>query len=84
MSNKPYGASAALVDIISAPSKAIDWLREHPGSVWLPLLILIGSTSALFAYYYQWVDMDWLIDHLESAPRSVAGPRACGLEAWVF
>ena len=62
MSNKPYGASAALVDIISAPSKVIDWLREHPDSVWLPLLILIGSTSALFAYYYQWVDMDWLID----------------------
>ena len=84
MSNKPYGASAALVDIISAPGKAIDWLREHPGSVWLPLLILIGSSSALFAYYYHWVDMDWLIDQsLNAIPPEDRATAEPGVRAFM-
>lgn len=57
-----YGAFNALVDIIAAPAKAFDEIRAHPRWLWWPLSITVILTIAVFAYYFLWVDFEWLVD----------------------
>ena len=40
----------------------LDEVRQHTAWLWWPLLISLGLICALFAYYYSWVDFDWLIE----------------------
>lgn len=51
-----------MVDIIASPGKALDEIKSHTKWLWWPLLISIGLASAVFAYYYSWVDFPWLVE----------------------
>jgi len=53
-----FALSGALA---TAPSSAFAELRERP-RFWFPLLIVVVSTVALVAWYYNIVDVDWLKD----------------------
>lgn len=57
-----YGAGNALVDIIAAPGKAFDAIREHPRWLWWPLLINVVVGIAVFTWYFLWVDFPWLVE----------------------
>ena len=57
-----YGAFNALVDIIAAPAKAFDEIRAHPRWLWWPLAITVALAVGAFAFYFTWVDFDWLIE----------------------
>jgi hypothetical protein len=77
MSNN-YTVFNAMVDIIASPARAIDEIREHTSWLWVPLLLIVGLTCAAFAYYYLWVDFDWLVDEtirgLPAESRAEAAP----------
>ena len=62
MSEQSYTAVNALTDIVAAPGKALDAVKNHPSWLWWPLLIKIGLAVAATVYYAYWVDMGWLID----------------------
>lgn len=61
MSNS-YGIANALVDIIAAPSKALDEVRDRVRWLWVPLGIVIVLSLASMVTYFAWVDFDWLVD----------------------
>lgn len=50
----------ALGDIFLAPRKALQAVKEGKAKLWLPLILLLGSSIGLFAWYFAWVDFDWL------------------------
>lgn len=62
MNTTSYGAFNALVDIIAAPAKAFDAIRAHPRWLWWPLAITVALAVGAFAFYFTWVDFDWLIE----------------------
>ena len=74
MTAKSYTVYNAMVDIVASPSKAFDEIRQHTAWLWWPLLAAILLTSALFIYYYNWVDFPWLVD--ETIRRIPAEDRA--------
>ena len=82
MANNNYTVFNALVDIIASPGKALDQVREHTSWLWAPLLITVALTSAALAYYYSWVDFDWLVDEtvrsLPAEERAEAEPAVRG------
>jgi hypothetical protein len=57
-----YTVLNAMIDIIAAPSRALDEIRQHPRWFWWPLLVLFAVTIGAFAWYYSWVDFEWLIN----------------------
>ena len=63
MAENSYTAFNAMVDIIASPTKAFDGIKSHSSWFWLPLLLGIALASGLLAYYYSWVDFEWLIDY---------------------
>jgi hypothetical protein len=67
MSDNNYTVFDALVDIVAAPARALDNIRGHTAWFWWPLLITIAVACAAFAYYYSWVDFDWLVDETIAA-----------------
>lgn len=62
MSENSYSVFNAMVDIIAAPGKALDEIKQHTSWLWLPLLTTILLASGLMIYYYNWVDFPWLIE----------------------
>ncbi len=77
MSNNTYGIGNALIDIIAAPSKAIDEIRDRVSWLWVPLIIVIVLSIASLVSYYAWVDFDWLVDQsVAQALQSGADPSA--------
>lgn len=54
------GATAlgTLVNIILDPKKALDDIRGHTGWLWYPLLITLGVTLGVLAWYYATADWD--------------------------
>ncbi|MGY6553300.1 MAG: YIP1 family protein [Wenzhouxiangella sp.] len=64
---KAYGIGQALVDIIAAPSKALDEIRDRVSWLWVPLFIVILLAVASQVVYTLWVDLDWLIDQTVAA-----------------
>ncbi len=69
MSDTNYTVFNAMVDIIASPGKALDNIKDHTSWLWYPLLISIGLAALVFAYYYSWVDMDWLVeDRIRNLP----------------
>lgn len=83
MNDKKYTAINAMVDIVAAPGKALDHIRDHTSWLWYPLLTSIILASLAFIYYYQWVDMDWLIEQRIDQLPPEAGPEAAeGMRAF--
>jgi len=60
--SKNYGIGNALVDIIAAPTKALDEVRDRVSWLWVPLGIVIVLSIASMVTYFVWVDFDWLVD----------------------
>ncbi|MCG2583694.1 YIP1 family protein [Massilia sp. TS11] len=54
-------AFAQIAQIFYEPTAAFNALKEKPRA-WLPLLLLIVSSAIIVAWYFQTVDMAWLID----------------------
>lgn len=76
MSNT-YGIGNALVDIIAAPSKALDEVRDRVSWLWVPLGIVIVLSIASTITYFYWVDFDWMVDQaVAEALRGGADPSA--------
>lgn len=67
MSSDRYTPFNAMVDIIAAPGKALDNVKDHPAWLWWPLLTSIALTCIAFAWYYTWVDFNWLVDETINA-----------------
>lgn len=57
-----YSVFTAMVDIVAAPSHALDGIRHHPRWFWWPLLLLLAVTVGAFIFYYAWVDFEWLVN----------------------
>lgn len=74
--NKPYGIGQALVDIIAAPSKALDEIKHRVGWLWVPLFIVILLVTASQVIYTLWVDLDWLVDQAVAAAMAGGGDPA--------
>lgn len=68
-------AFATLGQIFTEPSKAFETLRERSNPV-LPLLLLVLGSAALMVWYYQVVDMPWLIDQMLAASPQGNDPAA--------
>ena len=79
MAERSYTVFNAMVDIVAAPGKALDEIKDHTSWLWFPLLISIALACALFAYYYSWVDFDWLVE--ETIRQMPPESRAAGAEA---
>lgn len=79
MTNTSYTVFNAMVDIVAAPGKALDEIRNHTAWLWWPLLISLALTCGLFAYYYSWVDFDWLVE--ETIRQIPAEDRAASADA---
>lgn len=62
MADNSYTLFNAMIDIVASPGKALDNVREHTSWLWAPLLISIALACGLLAYYYSWVDFDWLVE----------------------
>jgi len=62
-----YSVVNALIDIVAAPAKALDEVKHRSRWLWWPLAISVLSFIAVFAFYYSWVDFDWMIDDLARA-----------------
>jgi hypothetical protein len=68
-------AFATLGQVFTDPAKAFEKLYERANPV-LPLLLLILGSAALMAWYYQIVDMPWLIDQMLAASPQGQDPAA--------
>ena len=79
MNDTPYNAFNAMVDIVASPGKALDEIKKHTAWLWWPLLISLALICAVFAYYYSWVDIDWLIE--ETIRQIPAEDRAASADA---
>ena len=62
MAENSYTIVNAMVDIFAAPGKALDNIKPHTSWLWAPLLISIAMGCGLLAYYYNWVDFEWLVE----------------------
>ncbi len=62
MSSNSYSVFNAMVDIVAAPGKALDEIKQHTAWMWWPLLVSMLLASGLMIYYYGWVDFAWLVD----------------------
>ena len=62
MADSSYSMLNAMVDIVTAPGKALDEIKLHTSWLWWPLLITMLLASGLMVYYYSWVDFPWLIE----------------------
>ena len=62
MADNSYTVFNAMVDIVASPGKALDNVKHHTSWLWAPLLITIALACGLMAFYYSWVDFDWLVE----------------------
>jgi hypothetical protein len=79
MSEKSYTVFNAMVDIVASPGKALDEIKLHTSWLWWPLLISIVLACSLFAYFYNWVDFEWLVE--ETIRQIPAEDRAASEDA---
>ena len=54
MSEQPYTVFTAMTDIVAAPGKALDEIKNHTAWLWWPLLINVGLAVAATVYYAYW------------------------------
>jgi hypothetical protein len=62
MTGNAYTAFNAMADIVTAPGKALENVKNHTAWLWWPLLISLVLASLLFAYYFSWVDFEWMVE----------------------
>jgi hypothetical protein len=62
MTEHSYTVFNALTDIVAAPGKALDQVKSHTAWLWWPLLITIVLGAGMMAYYYSWVDFEFLVE----------------------
>ncbi len=62
MSDNSYTAFNAMADIFTAPGKALENVKNHTAWLWWPLLVSVLLACAMMAYYYSWVDFDYLVE----------------------
>jgi hypothetical protein len=62
MSETSYTVFNALTDIVAAPGKALDNIKPHTAWLWWPLLISMVLAAGMMAYYFSWVDFQWLVE----------------------
>ena len=79
MAQNSYTPFNAMVDIVASPGKALDHIKDHTAWLWWPLLISMALACGVFAYYYTWVDFEWLIG--ETLRQLPAEDRAASEEA---
>ncbi|MEE4218281.1 MAG: YIP1 family protein [Xanthomonadales bacterium] len=79
MAEKSYTVFNAMVDIVASPGKALDEIKQHTSWLWWPLLISIVLACGLFAYFYNWVDFEWLVE--ETIRQVPAEDRAASADA---
>ena len=79
MAEKSYSVFNAMVDIVASPGKALDEIKPRTSWLWWPLLISIALACCLFAYYYSWVDFEWLVE--ETIRQIPAEDRAASADA---
>lgn len=68
-------AFATLGQVFSDPAKAFEKLYERSNPV-LPLLLLVVGSMAVMVWYYQVVDMPWLIEQMLAATPQGNDPAA--------
>lgn len=84
MSDNNYTAFNAMVDIVASPARALDEVRGHTAWLWWPLLISIALPSLVFAYYYSWVDFEWLVEEtIRNLPAESRAEAADGVRAFM-
>lgn len=54
----------ACIDVLVSPSSAFIAVKEKKGWSWLPFILLVGTTVAVFMYYYSVVDFAWLKEQM--------------------
>lgn len=59
-----YTVINAMTDIIAAPSRALDEIRQHPRWFCWPLLVSFMLSIGAFAWYWSWVDFDWFTNEI--------------------
>ncbi len=79
MSENSYSVFNAMTDIVAAPAKALEEIRQHTAWLWWPLLITVIMACGLMVYYYSWVDFPWLVE--ETIRQVPAESRAESAEA---
>ena len=79
MAENSYSVFNAMVDIVASPGRALDEIKKNTRWFWFPLLITIVLACALFAYYYSWVDFEWLVE--ETIRQIPAEDRAASADA---
>ena len=84
MNTNSYTAFNALVDIIAAPGKALDNVKNHTAWLWWPLLISILAALAMFSYYFTWVDFEFLVeDTIRMQPPERRAEAAEGIRSFM-
>jgi hypothetical protein len=62
MNENSYSVFNAMVDIVAAPGKALEQVKSHTAWLWWPLTISIVLAAGMMAYYYSWVDFEFLVE----------------------
>ena len=57
LSTNPF---QACLDVLFSPVTAFNTVKEKKGWSWLPFILLLISTIAMFGYYFNVVDFPWL------------------------
>lgn len=60
-------AMQALIDIFVSPNAAYMAIEKNKKWFWWPLLLIIVSAVGLWAWYYNFVDIDWFQEHTLAA-----------------
>jgi hypothetical protein len=76
VNDQNYTVFNAMVDIVAAPGKALDQVKDRTRWLWWPLLIILLVSAGSLAFYNYWVDFDWLIDETIRALPADTPPEA--------
>lgn len=84
MNGNNYSVFNAMADIVAAPGKALDQVKHHTAWLWWPLLISIVLASGMMAYYYSWVDFEWLVEQtIQQQPAERRAEVAEGIRSFM-
>ncbi|PCI63056.1 MAG: hypothetical protein COB37_05655 [Kordiimonadales bacterium] len=72
--NQSTSAFSALIDVFVDPKKAFEGLDANPGWFWMVFILIIVTPMALTTYYFQTVDIAWLVGQAETAAEAAGTP----------
>lgn len=76
MNDQNYTVFNAMVDIVAAPGKALDQVKDHTAWLWWPLLVNLLLGIVAWSVYNYWVDFEWLIAETIRALPADAPPES--------